>query len=257
MNRILTLGVLALGLILGSQQQASAWCNFKFGAGINWDYQSGNNEVWLGTLPQRWRDPTAPECFGCGGLPRRLPRARTMSYGGGPGPSCYAGRRLRHRPGVCRHAGLRPRAMARTTAPEPGAPANCTNGTAAVRNRLRRLRPATPRRRTWKATTIPNYQSGQTPYQCRTSNFGWISDELPGSVSRRDSSTIRTGRTATTAAATTHGTQPAYALAGTGIWATDVDCRISMTNCIHRLTGTPSAVSGRFRCRRSGFPAGR
>src|ERR1700692_2932040 len=47
MRKILLLGSCALLLALSLQQQASAWLNFKFGAGINWNWQSGgNNTLW-------------------------------------------------------------------------------------------------------------------------------------------------------------------------------------------------------------------
>src|ERR1700733_15402532 len=47
MKKILLVGALALLALFSAQQQASAWLNFKFGAGINWAWQSGgNNTLW-------------------------------------------------------------------------------------------------------------------------------------------------------------------------------------------------------------------
>jgi len=47
MKKILLVGALALLALFSAEQQASAWLNFKFGAGINWAWQSGgNNTLW-------------------------------------------------------------------------------------------------------------------------------------------------------------------------------------------------------------------
>jgi hypothetical protein len=62
MKRFLSIGLLALGAMLGDQAPASAWVNFKFSAGINWQWQSaGNNFLW-----GLWRNgqPPGPEAFG-------------------------------------------------------------------------------------------------------------------------------------------------------------------------------------------------
>ena len=160
MNRILTLGVLALGLILGSQQQASAWCNFKFGAGINWDYQGGNNCFGWGL----WHsgEVPGPEVFGCGpggGCPSPY-----MNYGGGPdcyagagyGGPAYAGGQMNYGPNY-----------------GPGGPGG--NPAYAQHPQQNQQTPAaatgnTPQKN--PATTIPNYQQSNTsPYQ-PTSNAG-------------------------------------------------------------------------------------
>ncbi len=67
MRKILVFGALALGLALGSEQTASAWVNFKFGAGINWNYQSGGNNTLWGLF--RNGQPPGPDGqqFGPGG----------------------------------------------------------------------------------------------------------------------------------------------------------------------------------------------
>ncbi len=72
MKRILTLGLVALGLTLGTNQEASAWVNFKFGAGINWQWQSGNNNILWGAF--RDGQVPGPEFF--------------TGYGGCPGGNC-------------------------------------------------------------------------------------------------------------------------------------------------------------------------
>jgi hypothetical protein len=161
MNRILTLGVLALGLILGSQQQASAWCNFKFGAGINWDYQSGNNCFGWGL----WHsgEVPGPEAFGCG-CPGGCP-SPYMNYGGGPGPDCYAGY----------GAGAGPAYAGGQMNYGPGGPGAGGNPAYAQHPQQNQQTPAaatgnTPQKN--PATTIPNYQSSNgSPYQ-PTSNSG-------------------------------------------------------------------------------------
>jgi hypothetical protein len=164
MNRILTLGVLALGLTLGSQQQASAWCNFKFGAGINWDYQGGNNCFGWGLV--RSGEVPGPEAFGCG-CPGGCP-SPYMSYGANP--NCYAGNGA-------------------TGPAYAGAPQNYgygANGAAAYANGAQQQYQQTPAAATGNspqknpATTIPNYQSGQSPYQ-PTSNQSAYPSNYQGS----------------------------------------------------------------------------
>lgn len=62
MKRFLVLSVLTLGAAFATHQPASAWVNFKFGAGVNWHWQSGNNNFLWGL----WRDGQipGPEFFG-------------------------------------------------------------------------------------------------------------------------------------------------------------------------------------------------
>src|SRR5437868_6650798 len=43
MKKFLTMSVLALSLAAVSEQQASAWCKFNFGAGFNLSFESANN----------------------------------------------------------------------------------------------------------------------------------------------------------------------------------------------------------------------
>jgi hypothetical protein len=67
MNRFLSLGMLALTALLATEQQAPAWVNFKFGAGINWHWQSGNNSILWGVV--RDGQPPGPEFFNPYGCP--------------------------------------------------------------------------------------------------------------------------------------------------------------------------------------------
>ena len=47
MRKITLLGLWALALTVLSHEQANAWINFKFGVGLNWNWQSGgNNTLW-------------------------------------------------------------------------------------------------------------------------------------------------------------------------------------------------------------------
>lgn len=70
MKKFFMMGVLATAIAVLSQQQASAWTNFKFGVGLNLGYQAGGNNFLWGA----WRNgqPPAPDCapYGCpGGMP--------------------------------------------------------------------------------------------------------------------------------------------------------------------------------------------
>src|SRR5207249_4894599 len=60
MKKILAMGITALSLALISEQQASAWVNWKFGAGINFNWQSGGNNFLWGAF--RNGQPPAPDC---------------------------------------------------------------------------------------------------------------------------------------------------------------------------------------------------
>lgn len=48
MKKFVILGVLALALVAITQQQADAWCNIKFGAGVNLNWQGGDNSLLWG-----------------------------------------------------------------------------------------------------------------------------------------------------------------------------------------------------------------
>ncbi len=62
MKKILIVGVLAIGMLASSQQEASAWVKSQFGIGLNWNWQSGGNSLLWGA----WRNgqPGGPEAFG-------------------------------------------------------------------------------------------------------------------------------------------------------------------------------------------------
>jgi hypothetical protein len=55
MKQMWIAGLLALGAMSLTAQPASAWINSKFGVGLNWDWQSGGNNllwgVWRGGQP--------------------------------------------------------------------------------------------------------------------------------------------------------------------------------------------------------------
>ena len=78
MKKIVFAGLLAISAMAIPQQQASAWVNSKFSVGLNWDMQSGGNNLLWGA----WRNgqPPGPEAFGGGG-----------GYGGGFGGGGYGG----------------------------------------------------------------------------------------------------------------------------------------------------------------------
>lgn len=61
MKKILALGMLAIGLIALSQDQASAWVNHRFGVGLNWSRQSGGNNFGWGAY--RNGQLPGPEAF--------------------------------------------------------------------------------------------------------------------------------------------------------------------------------------------------
>ncbi len=59
MKKILAIGVLAIGMMAISQQQASAWVNTRFGMGLNFDWSSGGNTLLWGLI--RDGQPGAPD----------------------------------------------------------------------------------------------------------------------------------------------------------------------------------------------------
>jgi hypothetical protein len=83
MKKILAMGIAALSLALICEQQASAWCNWKFGAGINFNYQSGGNNVLWGAF--RNGQPPAPDCCPPGCPPGVAPGCAPGFRGGYPG----------------------------------------------------------------------------------------------------------------------------------------------------------------------------
>ena len=62
MKKIALAGLLALGIIAMSEQQASAWINCRFGIGLNWEFQSGGNHCLWGA----WHNGQVPgpEAYG-------------------------------------------------------------------------------------------------------------------------------------------------------------------------------------------------
>lgn len=81
MRKLSLLGPFALLIVLMLQQQSPAWLNFKFGAGINWNWQSGGNNVFWGLFrngqPPGFGNTCDPSCtpnqfmpFNIGGCPQ-------------------------------------------------------------------------------------------------------------------------------------------------------------------------------------------
>jgi hypothetical protein len=60
MKRLLAASALALTVLAGSQQPASAWCNVKFGIGLNFECQTGNNCLLWGV----YRNGQVPDGYG-------------------------------------------------------------------------------------------------------------------------------------------------------------------------------------------------
>jgi|SRR5581483_7334526 len=61
MKKFLLMGVLALSVAVLSQQQASAWINFRTGACINLGFQSGGNN-WLWGAYRNGQPPAGVGC---------------------------------------------------------------------------------------------------------------------------------------------------------------------------------------------------
>src|SRR5690349_719163 len=84
MKRLFPITVLAIGLLLGSQQQASAWSKFNFGVGFNIGFQGGGNSVLWGMF----RGAQVPDAYN-GGYGDHGPDAghgHGGDFGPGPGP---------------------------------------------------------------------------------------------------------------------------------------------------------------------------
>jgi hypothetical protein len=60
MKKILVASVLALALVAGTQQPASAWCSAKFSIGLNYEYSGGNNNFFWGL----YKSGQVPEGYG-------------------------------------------------------------------------------------------------------------------------------------------------------------------------------------------------
>jgi hypothetical protein len=93
MTKFFVLGLAALGVALVSEQQAQAWINSKFAVGLNWNWQSGGNNLLWGAFrngqPQTHEGPgpfqfAPPPHHHGGGFPSHFP-----AYG--PGEFQYFG----------------------------------------------------------------------------------------------------------------------------------------------------------------------
>ncbi len=116
MKRFLVLGLLALGVGLATEQPAHAWINSKFSVGLNWNYQSGGNNLLWGLF--RNAQPPCPEP-GPGG---------PFQFQPPPGPGMYPPSGAQHRPSDFQYYGQQaapnqqgPAATSPVAAPTPAA----------------------------------------------------------------------------------------------------------------------------------------
>ncbi len=89
MKKILVTGLVAISMLAIAQQQASAWVNSKFGIGLNWDLQSGGNQILWGA----WRNgqPPGPEAFSGGPYqPTYRGPAGAPAFGSAPMPQGFS-----------------------------------------------------------------------------------------------------------------------------------------------------------------------
>jgi hypothetical protein len=84
MKKIVLAGLAALAVIALAQQQASAWVNARFGVGLNWQRQSGGNNLGWGLY--RNGQPPGPEAFGGVFSPSN---PAPPYFGGTPAPQTY------------------------------------------------------------------------------------------------------------------------------------------------------------------------
>ena len=83
MKNFFALGILTLALVTVSHQQAHAWSNIKFGAGVNLQWQTGDNTLLWGFF----RNGQVPHPYG-GGVP---PHMMNPHHGYAPVPPVGAG----------------------------------------------------------------------------------------------------------------------------------------------------------------------
>lgn len=97
MKKIVLAGLVAVSMLAITQQQASAWVNSRFGIGLNWNFQSGGNQILWGA----WRNgqvpgPEAYDSHGHGhhsnggGMQQFYAPPPQGYYGGAPMPQPYA-----------------------------------------------------------------------------------------------------------------------------------------------------------------------
>jgi hypothetical protein len=105
MKKLLAASALALALVAGIQQPASAWCHFKFGVGLNMEFSSGNNNLlWglhkSGQVPDNMGGPMGGEFYAPAPSPYSAPYAGAsypaqastqMAAYGSSYPAYYAG----------------------------------------------------------------------------------------------------------------------------------------------------------------------
>ena len=82
MKRFLIIGALALGLVAMSRQEASAWIKCRFSVGLNWSWDSGNNNFLWGFM-KNGQVPGYPTDFYAGGASMPPPSPYAGMMGGG------------------------------------------------------------------------------------------------------------------------------------------------------------------------------
>jgi hypothetical protein len=82
MNRLAFAAIASLAVVVSSSSPASAWVNSKFGIGLNWERQSGNNNFLWGMF----RNGQVPDGFGNG--PMMPPPAYFYAPPTPPCPNC-------------------------------------------------------------------------------------------------------------------------------------------------------------------------
>lgn len=88
MKKFLSLSIVAVALVAVAQQEASAWSNIKFGAGVNMSWQTGDNTLLWGLFRNGQIPP--PPGFGAPHLPPGMP-VPPMGPGGPPHPAEFYG----------------------------------------------------------------------------------------------------------------------------------------------------------------------
>jgi hypothetical protein len=82
MKKLLSFGLFVAGLFLATAHPAQAWVNFKFSAGINMHYQSGNNCFLWGLFNNGQVPCDAFALGGFDGYPGGIPGAQPFPYFG-------------------------------------------------------------------------------------------------------------------------------------------------------------------------------